>query len=1059
MMQSNLLITKIIVPSRRSDVLHRARLLDFLHEYMDRKLVLLSAAAGYGKTSLLVDFAHDTKLPVCWYSLDEGDQDLQVFMEYLLAALRQQFPKFGGRTLSLLREPERNKSLDAYVGALISDIHEQIDSLFVLVLDDYHLVEQSEAVNRFLDRLLYYLPENAHFILASRTIPTQLTLSRLTAQLEVVGLGTNDLRFTADEIRVLIQNNFGLEITPAIAEELAAQSEGWITGIVLTTPTLWRGLLHEWIKGYGPGIQLFDYLAGEVFLQQSAELQQFLMDTSVLAELSVEVCNELLGRTNAEAMLQLAEKRNLFVIRLQDAGFRYHNLFREFLQTRLRQVQAARYAGLLERAAQVYERRGKLDRAIEYWLAAKDFTNAARLILLVAEEYYERGRWKTLGRWLNAVSETVLRADPLLLLWRAIVEAEEGAMENAQHNFNEAIAIFERRGDVVNHARALITSARHDEVTARAMERCERAISILPEHEFLLYALGYRTIGALKFRAGEHEAALALLERASALAEIANQRFLKSDAETDLGGAYFEMGRHEQAERHLQTARGYWEQLGHSAKIANVLNSLAVLRYQRGELERALELLSEALKHAHQSGYLRVEAYVLASLGDVYRDQGRFAEALEAYTSSSEMAEKIRENYLMIFTRVAAADIWRFNQQFMTAEHILESALNAASLHDSNYEVGVVQLGLGALWLEQKETERAVRHLQNAARLLEQANAKRELGRAHFHLAHAAIQRGASTAARHHLRTLAELGKQLGEDQFIWTEARRTRQVLEFGMTRRARHAFFSRLLKRLDAQGTSPAPTFISLEMQWPSLAVYTLGEARVVMDEKPLAKNVWQTATTKELFFFFATHPQGWRKEQVMDKLWPDLSRGQANDLFHTGIYRIRRAIFGECLVFRNGLYELNPEMACWLDVDEFEDALHEAQGMNTPEEKIRQLERALDLYQGDFLTEVYADWCAARREQLRARFLQALAESAHLAFETGNVKRALELQQQRLNHDPLDEGAYRDLIRLYILLGNRAAAIQTFQQCVQRLKEELGVAPLPETLEMYRQLVLEG
>ena len=1056
-MQSNLLVTKIIVPTQRHDVLHRARLLDFLHEYINRKLILISAAAGYGKTSLLVDFAHDTKLPVCWYSLDESDQDLHVFLEYLVAAMQRLFPQFGGRSLALLREPEQ-KSLDAYVAALITDIHEQIDSFFVLVLDDYHLVEASETMNRFLDRFLYYLPDNAHLMLSSRTIPTQLTLSRLTAQLEVVGLGTNDLRFTADEIRVLIQKNFGLEITPTIADELATQSEGWITGIVLTTPTLWRGLLHEWIKGFGPGLQLFDYLADEVWSQQSAELQQFLLDSSVLAEINIELCNELLGRSDSEAMLQLAEKRNLFVTRVQDAGFRYHHLFRDFLQARLRQMHASRHAALLEKAARVFERRGKLDQAIEYWLSAKDSANAARLILLIVDEYYERGRANTLSRWLNALGEEVLRDEPLLLLWRAILDSDEGAMENAQRRFDEAIAAFERRGDALNHARALITSARHDAMSARAMERCERALALLPDRESFLHALGYRTMGGLHVRAGQWESAIDYLERASTLAELADQHFLKADAESDLGGVYFQRGGRTVAETHFQKARAYWERIGHSAKLANVLNSLAVTRYHNGELARALELLLEAARHAHQAGYLRVEAYVYATLGDVYRDQGDFDKALEAFSRTLEIAEKIRENSLVTYARVAAAEIWRMNGEMDMAQRLLQAALSTAMLHDSNYEVGQAHLGMGVLAWEQQDDDTGMRHLERAAQLFERADAKRELGRARFWLAASAIRRQEIMTAVRHLRALASLGKELDEDQFLISDAVRAKYVLEFGIQRNAGVAYLRRVLRKLPS-APQEQPRLITLELKFPQLELRAFGELQVQMDGTVIPKHVWQTAKTIELFFFLALNPQAWRKEQIIEHLWAGALRNPANDQFHVSVHRIRRALFKECLVFHDSMYQINPEMVYWLDVQEFDKALIEAEQASDGAQRIQALERAIALYRGDFMYQVDAEWCLLRREQHRTQFLEAMANLGRAWHQEGDTMRALEFYQKVLDRDPLHEATYRDMIQAYMAVGNRTAAMQTFQQCAERLEKEFGVSPMPETLALYRRLVMEG
>lgn len=1058
MLSPTLLITKVIVPSRRPDGLRRARLLDFLHESMDRKLVLVSAAAGYGKTTMLVDFAHDTSLPVCWYSLDAGDGDLHVFLEYLIAAVQQRFPHFGGRTLALLRELEQKQALDAYVGALVNDIHEQIDAVFALVLDDYHAVENSEPVNRFLDRLLYYLPENAHLILASRTLPTQLSLARLTGQMQVGGLGTADLRFTAEEIRVLIQTNFGLEITAAMADELAAQSEGWITGLVLTTPTLWRGLLRDWIKGFGPGNRLFDYLAMEVLVQQTPELQQFLLDTSVLAEMNVAVGNELLGRTDTEAMVAQAEKRNLFVTRLQDHGFRYHQLLREFLRARLQETQPARFRVLMEKAALLYERRGVPDRAIEYWLEVGDQQAAARLLLVIGEEYYERGRWQTLTRWLDALSDEVRRAEPMLLLWRAMLAGEQGVPDRAAQNFELALAGFEARGEVVNLARTLMTAARYEENLARGLAKCERALGMLPGHESLLRALGYRTMGALQARTGAWDQAMDYFQQALLLAERGDHRFLRSEVETSLGTGYFQRGDRQSAELHFQNARVYWERTGHSAKLANVLNSIAGMRYQHGELARAQELLLEALKQAHQSGYVRVEAYVLASLGEVYRDQGALAQALEAFSTSAEMAEKIREGYLVIFGRVAAAEIWRLNENLEMAELILQSAMSAAVLHDSNYEVGTVQAALGALRLAQGDMRRAVEHLERAVPLLEGAGAKRELGRARFYLALAAMQQRENMQAVRHLRALAAVGKELDEDQFLVCDAAHARQVPEFAVKRNAGGAYFRRLLKKME-QTQEPSAQAAPLTGALPALELFALGDAQVVMNGAPVPKSAWQTAKTLELFFFFALNPGGWRKEQILEHLWGDAQRGQANDLFHVSVHRIRRALFPECLVFHQGLYQLNPEVVARFDVPEFEAALAEAEQTPLPETRIAAWERAIALYRGDLLDEMYVDWCVQRREGLRARHLGALARLGGLRLELGDTVRALECFQQVLRREPLHEATYRDLMKLHMALGNRAAAIQAYQMCVERLEQELGAPPMPETLDLYRRLVMGG
>lgn len=1066
-MPSNLLLTKIIVPTRRSDVLRRPRLLDFLHEYIDRKLVLVSAAAGYGKTSLLLDFAADTELPVCWYTLDEADADPQVFIEYLVAAIQRQFPHFGGRTTALLRTLDPARNLDECLGALITDIHEEIENFFVLVLDDYHLVEQSAPVAHLLDRLLLYLPENAHLILASRVVPSQLTLTRLTARREVAGLGAPDLAFTSDEIRELVQRNYGIELSAPVAQELAAHSEGWIAGIVLTTPTLWRSFWQPSAQDAGPGSQLFEYLAGEVLAQQPPELVEFLLETSTLSPLNVADGNELIGRADAATLLALAEKRNLFVTRVQDLDYRYHPLFREFLQARLKQTRPAHFRELQRRAAAMYERHGNLDRAVEYWLAAEDWPSAARVLEVLAEEYYDLGRWTTLARWLGALPITALENKPALVLIRAVLTAERGDRAEAQVLFDTALSQFEQRQDREHMARTLLESARYVRDPAPMLERWQQALKRFPRHEFALHAQVYHAMGIVLAQHEDFAQALPVLERASELYELANAQQLQAEAETTLGNVYLVTGARARADAHFEKALKYWRRLGHAARIAQALNSIAVSRYQQGDLPGAAELAQEALSEARASGNLRIEAYVLATQGDVLRDRGAAADALAVYTRAAEIAEKIHEEYIITFARVASAEVWRAGGELPTAERVLQTALQAATAHHSAYEVALVQIALGALRIAQGEFDAATRNLEQALPLLERAQTRREVGRALWYLALAAFRQKRYAEANRRLRQVGTIGKELGEDQFLRTDAAQAPELIDFALRRRIAAAYFRRLSPQLTAasgvaRGELALPGALPvtmLEESWPPLEIFTLGEGRVLRDGEMA---VWPTATTKELFFFFATHPQRWRKEQLIARLWPEAAHSQANDLFHSSVYRIRRTLSAESLLFRDGVYQLNPEAVRWIDVVEFEQLVAEDANSDNPAPDrpvgaaaapIERLERAIALYHGDYLSEFYGDWCAPRRERLRTLYHAALLRLAREWHAAGNAPRTVQLYQMLLESDPLHEEAYRELMRVYIARGQRSAARQTYALCVERLAADLGVEPMPETAELYR------
>ncbi|MFQ5904256.1 MAG: hypothetical protein ACE5JO_11250 [Candidatus Binatia bacterium] len=335
---SPIIITKILVPRKRPDLLHRPRTVEFLDRYIDRKLTLISAPAGYGKTSLLVDYAHFTDLPVCWYSVSKADHDLPLFLDYVIASIRQRFSHFAQALEPYFSAPEALfDDLDTLVGLFVNELYGITQERFLLMIDDYHHADKSHHISTFMDALLYYLPGNCHLVLSSRTVP-HLTLTRLAARQEVAGLGGADLRFTAEEIQELVRHHYGQDLSPDQAIKLEEQHAGWITGILLSTHTLWQGLFENMIRNCeeeGDSC-VFEYLADEVFDQQTEEVKDFLTASSVLGQLWPELCDNLLEINNSLEILSFLEQQNLFVERLEGAGYRYrfHPSFQAFLQAK-----------------------------------------------------------------------------------------------------------------------------------------------------------------------------------------------------------------------------------------------------------------------------------------------------------------------------------------------------------------------------------------------------------------------------------------------------------------------------------------------------------------------------------------------------------------------------------------------------------------------------------------------------------------------------------------------------------------------------------------------------
>jgi LuxR family maltose regulon positive regulatory protein len=1071
----SIIVTKVIVPKKRPNLVRRPRLVDFLHEHIERKLILVSASAGYGKTSLLVDFAHDTELPVCWYAMDPSDADPRVFLEHLVASIRQRFPGFGEQTLRQMASyGQPSPNINPLIGTLVNEIHQAVPQYFVLILDDYHTVDRSEAVNQMMDTLLHYLPENCHIILSSRTLP-RLTLTVLVARQQTVGVGVADLRFTAQEIRTLLAQNHNIRLSLEQAEDLARESEGWITGILLTTQSLWQGLFETMIRAKGAEGKLFDYLAAEVFSQQEPAIQRFLLDSAVMCEMNVSLCNELLGIQDARQMLQTIEQHNLFITCLegQEVWYRYHHLFRGFLEERLRREEPQRFGQLHAKAGALTEKSHLWNEAIHHYHRAGAFAEAVRLTERLAGETYRCGRWSTLAQWIDGLPENMAAANPTLLLYRAKIHADTGDLERSIAMLDQAYRAFAGQQDELDMARTLTEKGvvhRFQGQCELAIEECQGALQLLAGRAPHIAALAYRVIGTSHGSQGHFTESVEYLEKALTLYRKAHDVYNVASIYHDLGTTYLFTGELFQAQRYFQQALPHWQKMGNLSALANTLNSIGVIHTYQGEYEQAALTLQQALDKARECNARRVEAYALASLGDLQRDRADYQQALAAYEEALDTAREIGEVAVILYTLNALGETYRLMGEAVKARQLLAEALSAAQEHKACYEIGLHHFSLGALHLGKDQYESARERLEQAKALFAECGAKKDLARTCFKLADLFFRQRDYDMTTTYLQQVLDLIEPLGYHHFLVIDGQDALPLLRHAATahpwpvsgQAVGQEFFARVYEEVSqtllaarhptAPGqpeSAPPPPHLPLEIQ-------ALGPARVRWHGELVSKTDWDSAVTKELFFYLLAHQQGRRKEQIIAELWGQTSPAKASGIFHSTAYRLRRALAADCLLYEDGLYHLNADLLAWYDVAQFERETSLGGQAQDWEQKIEHYRRAVELYQGDYLEEFYNDWPQAKREELLERYILTLLQLGRLSLEKGDLAQALTYGQAALERDNCREEAYRLLMLCSAARGDRALAARWYQRCQATLHEELGVTPMPETVRTYEEII---
>ena len=434
-----LLATKLHWPRPRSRLVSRAHLVERLGQGMQYALTLVSAPAGFGKTTLLAQWLAERDIPVAWFSLEAEDNDPVRFLTYVIAALQTVDAQVGVTILELVRSPQ-SPPPETVVTLLVNELSRREVKDFALVLDDYHVIT-ALPLHRALTALVEHSPPQLHLFLATRADPS-LPLSRLRAQGQLLEVRSGDLRFSTQEASAFLRNIMAVDLSPEQIAALERRTEGWIAGLQLAALAM-RGRTD--VSGFlaaftGSHSYILDYLSEEVLAQQPALVQSFLLHTSVFSRLSGSLCDAVTGQEGSQAMLEALERANLFVIALDDerGWYRYHHLFAEMLRSHLQQTEPTLLPQLHRRASSWYEQNALPLEAVQHALAVPDVELAVRLIEPIVFSVTLQGQISTVLGWMNALPDALVRTRPALCVSYASSLTFTNQLEAAQARLQEA---------------------------------------------------------------------------------------------------------------------------------------------------------------------------------------------------------------------------------------------------------------------------------------------------------------------------------------------------------------------------------------------------------------------------------------------------------------------------------------------------------------------------------------------------------------------------------------------------------------------------------------------
>jgi ATP/maltotriose-dependent transcriptional regulator MalT len=677
--------TKLFVPRLRRGLVARPRLTERLNRVAESKLALVSAPAGFGKTTLLAEWlaaARDGERSMAWLSLGHGDNEPAPFWAYLIAALQTLVPGLGGSALSLLQGPQP-PPMEAVLATLLNELS-AVPNDIVLVLDDYHVVDAPD-VQDGMGFLLEHLPPQMHLVIATRADPA-LPLARLRARGELVEIRAADLRFTPDEAAAYLNGTMGLELAAADVEALEARTEGWIAALQLAALSMQgRADVASFIASFaGDDRYIVDYLVDEVLARQSEDVRSFLLRTAVLERLTGSLCDAVTGRDDGRAMLEALDRANLFLVALDDRRrwYRYHHLFADVLRARVVDEQPDAVPGLHRRASDWFERHGERSEAIRHAMAAGDFARAADLIELAIPEMGRARQEVTMRRWMDALPGPHFESRPVLAAGYAGVLMQTGELERVDALLRAAERWLERTDRDVNRGR--------DSGATVVVDRDD--LRRLPAELAMLRAGYARITGDLAATMDHAHRALEVVDR--------NDHLARGGAASLLGLTHWELGDLAVAYRWFADGMESLEKGAYVSDVVGGAVTLADIRIAQGRLDDAMRSYERGLRLAldRPGPPLRGAADMHVGMADVLRERNDLAAGAEHLAASRALGDENGLPKNPNRWRVAAAGIRHAEGDVAGALDLLDQA-EGVFFSDFSPDVRPIPAMKARLWI------------------------------------------------------------------------------------------------------------------------------------------------------------------------------------------------------------------------------------------------------------------------------------------------------------------------------------------------------------------------
>ncbi|MDH4211011.1 MAG: tetratricopeptide repeat protein [candidate division WOR-3 bacterium] len=1062
--------TKLDTPQVKGKILHRDRLLNILRQNLDKKLILICADAGYGKTTLLAQFCQEIHDRCVFYDLDSQDSDVSTFFNTLIAGVRRHAPRFGQRVKAVLSEKRGN---DTVAGTFINEFVENVRDEFFFVFDDYHRLRKDRKIANIINYILRHLPANLHFVISSRTTPP-IYLSYYLAKQELLHLDKEHLQFDIKETRTLLHDLYELEMNDDDIMRIAELSEGWVTVIQLilqkisATPEVQvKETLNTFVAS---GEDVFDYFAQEVFQNQTKTVRDFLIRTSILEYLNHDICDSILGIQGSEQIISRLETEHIFVLRTGD-NVLYHPLFQEFLLKRLGDSRKGSEVKKLHIAASDYFlRQQDYSSAVHHLVSSRQYARAAKIL----QKHHDC--WSSLGESTNFVQlteklpESCIEKYPYLRLKKAGMYFELMKVEKGLKDVDKAMKRLRRSNDRRGIAKAYSMKALASHClmhTAKSLYYAKKAYSLAGKRRSREKAMILMQLGTAYRVLGMFPKAQNVFRQALEMARILKDDSLEVLALQGLGMLFYNMSEFKEAERiFMKIVTRFHDQI-YPLELAFTHRNIASIAIDNGNVARALHYIERSASIAQHYTERYLNSYLMLLKGRVSVLQGDYEKAVDHFREvidyNRESDVKISDLYAaldLVDAHLKMNDIRSARKQLDFAESVL------AQSQEIPQHVIAFNIAKGRVEIAQGEFVKAQASLESALRMSKKVYDPVQVMAIYYALSEQSLARKNLSQALEYFEKCLVIAQQYGFETYLVLQGRADMRLFELAFEKEFMTDFLLNLIQLIDTDKARDIVSRFDVKRGSYDFECRYFGPFEMRDAGGSVITPRWRTNRTKTIFVVLSiNHPKGCTKEMLADICWPRKKVDQAVRSLQVEISSLRKLLdrlLGarprsiSSIMYRDSHYTLAPRFVIKRDVTLFEKLVHEAMAMEAidRQKSMQSYAHAVEIYRGDFCEGLAEEWCSSMRSYYREMILNVLKKLARLSYDEQDHEKALLLYRRAQGIDRYDETLHIGVMRCLAALKDSEGVQRQYQILTKTLRDLDITLPSQEATKIYQE-----